>query len=94
MADSRSLLDTAYDAGFSGPGRLHDLFVTFEAMTPGEYKKMDAGANDIPITPVRYLIPCHQVIAKSGKIHRYRWEMARKKAIIGWEAPRDQAISG
>ena len=43
LAESRSLLDTALDSGLSGPGRLHDLFVTFEAMTPGEYKKMGAG---------------------------------------------------
>ena len=209
LADARSLLDTAFDAGLSGPGRLHDLFVTFEAMTPGEFKKMGAGleisygfdytpfgqclvavtergichlgfvkgdkrsealnqlfetwpgavfteshkpinliandifrydrnkkpspfnlhlkgtnfqvnvwkallsipegwvvsyqdiashighpkafravANAIAINPVAYLIPCHRVIAKSGKIHQYRWGSARKKALIGWEAAR------
>lgn len=209
LADSRSLLDTALDAGLSGPGRLHDLFVTFEAMTPGEFKKQGAGleicydfcdspfggcllavtgrgichlgfvkgdkrsealnplfetwpgavftenhkpinsiakdifrydrnkkpgpfnlhlkgtnfqvnvwkallsipegwvvsyqdiashigrpkafravANAIAINPVAYLIPCHRVIAKSGKIHQYRWGSARKKALIGWEAAR------
>ena len=207
LADSRSLLDTAFDAGLSGPGRLHDLFVTFEAMTPGEFKKMGAGleisygfdytpfgqclvavtergichlgfvdkdnraeafnhlqqawpearliedqthiseivrrifrlkqpadsrpfhlhlkgtnfqvnvwralltipvgsivsyqdiaalighpkafravANAIAINPVGYLIPCHRVISKSGKIHQYRWGSVRKKAIVGWEA--------
>ena len=43
LAEGRSLLDVSYDAGLSGPGRLHDLFMTFEAMTPGEYKKMGAG---------------------------------------------------
>ncbi len=208
LADSRSLLDASLDAGLSGPGRLHDLFVTFEAMTPGEFKKQGAGlkisygfsespfgdcllamtergichlgfvigdkrfealerlfemwpgaqftenphrvglmakdifrhhqikdktgpfnlllkgtnfqinvwkallsipegwivsyqdiaahmgrpkafravANAIAINPVAYLIPCHRVIAKSGKIHQYRWGSARKKAIIGWEA--------
>ena len=207
LADARSLLDTAFDAGLSGPGRLHDLFVTFEAMTPGEFKKMGAGleisygfdytpfgqclvavtergichlgfvdkdnraeafnhlqqnwpeatlfeeetrirqivsrifrlkqpadsrpfhlhlkgtnfqvnvwralltipvgsivsyqdiaalighpkafravANAIAINPVGYLIPCHRVISKSGKIHQYRWGSARKKAIVGWEA--------
>ena len=197
------------DAGLSGPSRLHDLFVTFEAMTPGEFKKQGAGleifydfcdspfgvcllavtergichlgfvkgdkrsealnqlfetwpgavfneshkpinlivndifrydpnkkpgpfnlhlkgtnfqvnvwkallsipegwvvsyqdiaahighpkafravANAIAINPVAYLIPCHRVIAKSGKIHQYRWGSARKKALIGWEAAR------
>src|SRR3569832_183956 len=35
---STSVLDTAYEGGLSGPGRLHDLFVTHEAMSPGEWK--------------------------------------------------------
>ncbi|GMV80780.1 MAG: hypothetical protein AMXMBFR7_19640 [Planctomycetota bacterium] len=38
-----SLLDAAWDAGLSGPGRLHDLFVTLEAVTPGEFKAGGAG---------------------------------------------------
>jgi AraC family transcriptional regulator of adaptative response/methylated-DNA-[protein]-cysteine methyltransferase len=33
-----NLLDATFDAGLSSPGRLHDLFVTCEAVTPGEYK--------------------------------------------------------
>ena len=40
---SRSVLDAAYDAGLSSPSRLHDLFVTAEAMTPGEFKAKGAG---------------------------------------------------
>ena len=207
MIESKSLLEAALDAGLSGPSRLHDLFVTFEAMTPGDFKKQGAGlkvsygfcespfgecllattkrgicylgfveaekrsatlhqlfqtwsgaefaetptgicsivneifkkaprkrshpfnlqirgtnfqinvwkallniprgcvvsyqdiaayvgrptafravANAVAINPVAYLIPCHRVIAKSGKIHHYRWGSARKKALIGWEA--------
>jgi len=43
LEESRSVLDAAYDAGLSGPGRLHDLFVTTEAMTPGEFKAKGAG---------------------------------------------------
>lgn len=207
LADAKSLLETSLDAGLSGPGRLHDLFVTFEAMTPGTYKNRGAGleitygvcdspfghclvaitqrgicylgfveaggqahvldplrhtwpgaqfrkspariapivehifemptplkphpfnlqlkgtnfqinvwkallniprgrvvsyqdiasfighpnahravANAVAINPVAYLIPCHRVIAKSGKIHQYRWGAHRKKALIGWEA--------
>lgn len=35
---SSSLLDVALDTGLSGPSRLHDLFVSVEAMTPGQYK--------------------------------------------------------
>ena len=38
LRDSMSVLDTSYAVGLSGPGRLHDLFVSTEAVTPGEYK--------------------------------------------------------
>lgn len=38
LLESRSVLETAYDAGLSGPGRLHDLMLSVEAMTPGEVK--------------------------------------------------------
>lgn len=41
-----SLLDTALDSGLSGTGRLHDLFVNIEGMTPGEYKN---GGKDLSI---------------------------------------------
>jgi len=209
LTESRSLLETSLDAGLSGSSRLHDLFVTFEAMTPGEFKKQGGGleiaygfthspfgkcllaltergichlgfveedkqpealehlfqawpgavfnenpepvrsivkrlfrldelkgsspfnlhlkgtnfqisvwkallgipegwvvsyqdiasyighptafravANAIAINPVAYLIPCHRVIAKSGKVNQYRWGSERKKALIGWEAAR------
>ena len=47
LAHTRSVLDAAYDAGLSGPGRLHDLFVACEAMTPGEYKSQ---ARDIAVS--------------------------------------------
>ena len=38
LADSASVLDATYEVGLSGPARLHDLFVTHEAMTPGDFK--------------------------------------------------------
>ncbi len=38
-----NLLDVSHEAGLSGPGRLHDLFITCEAMSPGEYKDKGAG---------------------------------------------------
>ena len=43
LDDERSVLQAAIDAGLSGPGRLHDLFVTLEAVTPGEYKSRGRG---------------------------------------------------
>ena len=38
LRDSASILEASYEVGLSGPGRLHDLFVTHEAMTPGDFK--------------------------------------------------------
>jgi AraC family transcriptional regulator, regulatory protein of adaptative response / methylated-DNA-[protein]-cysteine methyltransferase len=38
-----SVLDATYEVGLSGPSRLHDLFVTYEAMTPGKYKQQGSG---------------------------------------------------
>src|SRR5215217_394916 len=43
LADAASVLDATYEVGLSGPGRLHDLFVTHEAMTPGDFKAGGAG---------------------------------------------------
>jgi len=40
---SANLLDTTYQVGLSSLGRLHDLFVTTEAVTPGQYKSRGAG---------------------------------------------------
>src|SRR2546421_3607801 len=43
LRSSASVLDAAYEVGLSGPGRLHDLFVTHEAMSPGEWKSGGQG---------------------------------------------------
>ena len=43
LGEAHSVLDATYDAGLSSPGRLHDLFVNIEAMTPGEFKARGAG---------------------------------------------------
>jgi AraC family transcriptional regulator, regulatory protein of adaptative response / methylated-DNA-[protein]-cysteine methyltransferase len=40
---TKSLLDLTLDVGLSSPGRLHDLFVNLEAMSPGEFKAGGAG---------------------------------------------------
>jgi AraC family transcriptional regulator, regulatory protein of adaptative response / methylated-DNA-[protein]-cysteine methyltransferase len=36
--------------------------------------------------PVAYLIPCHRVIRESGALGGYRWGLARKAVMLGWEA--------
>jgi len=43
LRQSENVLSVSFDSGLSGPGRLHDLFVTCEAVTPGEYKLMGEG---------------------------------------------------
>lgn len=47
LRESASVLDATYEVGLSGPGRLHDLFVTHEAMSPGEWK---AGGEGLTLT--------------------------------------------
>lgn len=47
LRDSASVLDATYEVGLSGPGRLHDLFVTHESMSPGEWK---AGGEGLTLT--------------------------------------------
>lgn len=39
LRQQASVADAAHETGLSGTGRLHDLFVTLEAMTPGEYRQ-------------------------------------------------------
>ncbi len=76
LVNDASVLDAAYGVGLSGPGRLHDLMVTLEAVTPGELK---ARGRDTPIsygfaaTPFgRALIAstargvCHLAFVESG----------------------------
>jgi AraC family transcriptional regulator, regulatory protein of adaptative response / methylated-DNA-[protein]-cysteine methyltransferase len=214
LRSSASVLDAAYEVGLSGPGRLHDLFVTHEAMSPGEWKAGGEGltlhygyhpspfgialivatprglaglgfadpgeekaalvdmqgrwpkarlvensAHTAPIAqrifdplrwradqplrvvligtdwevrvwetllkiplgkattysdiarkvgtakasravgaavgknPVSFVVPCHRVLGKSGKLTGYHWGITRKCAMLGWEAGRAGAAS-
>ena len=43
LEQSATVLDAAYEVGLSGPGRLHDLFVTHEAVTPGIFRARGEG---------------------------------------------------
>jgi AraC family transcriptional regulator of adaptative response/methylated-DNA-[protein]-cysteine methyltransferase len=43
LGESRSVLDATYASGLSSPGRMHDLFVSVDAVTPGEFTRQGAG---------------------------------------------------
>lgn len=43
LEENSGLLETTYQTGLSSPGRLHDLFITCEATTPGEYRRRGEG---------------------------------------------------
>jgi AraC family transcriptional regulator of adaptative response/methylated-DNA-[protein]-cysteine methyltransferase len=43
LEDGATVLDAAYDAGLSGPSRLHDLFIAQESATPGDVRRRGAG---------------------------------------------------
>ena len=43
LAEARSVLDATFDTGLSSPGRLHDLFVAIDGVSPGEYRRKGEG---------------------------------------------------
>jgi AraC family transcriptional regulator of adaptative response/methylated-DNA-[protein]-cysteine methyltransferase len=92
LEQSASVLGTAFDVGLSGPSRLHDLFVTVEAMTPGEYKTQGRdliirhGIHETPFGPALILITDRGVCGfdfvagsetRALKEARARWPLSR-----------------
>jgi AraC family transcriptional regulator of adaptative response/methylated-DNA-[protein]-cysteine methyltransferase len=66
--------------------------ISYEAVARkiGRPEAVRAVANAVASNPVAFLIPCHRVIRKTGVIGDYRWGSARKKAILSWEAGREE----
>jgi AraC family transcriptional regulator of adaptative response/methylated-DNA-[protein]-cysteine methyltransferase len=56
----------------------------------GAPKAVRAVGTAVGQNPVSYLIPCHRIIRKSGAFGNYEGGVARKKALLGWEAARFQ----
>lgn len=54
----------------------------------GQPSASRAVSGAIGSNPVAFLIPCHRVIRKSGKIGGYMWGPERKRAMIAWEGAR------
>lgn len=58
------------------------------AETIGNKNASRAVGSAVGTNHVAYLIPCHRVIRKSGKIDAYRWGSDRKRALLAWEGAR------
>lgn len=67
---------STYSAIASGMGR------------PGAARAVGAAVGRNPIS---FVVPCHRVLGKSGKLTGYHWGLTRKQAMLGWEAGMAQA---
>jgi len=92
LQNSQNLFDVAYESGLSGTGRLHELFVSCEAVTPGEFKNKGEGLKifyGFHPTPFGECLlattergVCHMAFVQKGKraqaqkILKARWENA------------------
>ena len=64
LRDQASVSDAAFETGLSGTGRLHDLFVRIEAMTPGEFRN---GGADLHINHAFQATPFGRILVASTK---------------------------
>lgn len=64
------------------------------AAAVGQPRASQAVGGAVGANPVGYLIPCHRVIQQHGGPGGYRWGLARKQALLGWEAARREALHG
>ena len=101
LRSDRSVFDAALDSGLSGAGRLHDLFVTIEAMTPGEYR---SGGHGLEIAWGWHSSPygdCLVAMTMRGLCHLGFYDTgvaaAQRTLAAAWPAARlhrDQAATG
>ena len=85
-----TVLDATYEAGLSSPGRLHDLFVRWEAMTPGEFARDGAG---LTIRWGWFETPFGEALAKltadkTEQLVRGRWAAQADSGLVAAEALR------
>jgi AraC family transcriptional regulator of adaptative response/methylated-DNA-[protein]-cysteine methyltransferase len=58
------------------------------AVKLGKPKAARAVGAAVGRNPISFVVPCHRVLGRSGALTGYHWGLARKQAIIGWEAGR------
>ena len=102
LRDSASVLDTAYEVGLSGPGRLHDLFVTHEAMSPGDWKTGGEGLGlnyGYPPSPFgeAIIVATHRGLAGLGFVDGGDYPAALADMVRRWPKAaftQDQELTG
>ena len=68
------------------PGRITSYHALAQALGLPRSARAVGGA--VAANPISYLIPCHRVIRRSGRISNYEWGPSRKRVMLGWEAAR------
>ena len=66
------------------PGRVTSYQALAQALGLPRSARAVGGA--VAANPISYLIPCHRVIRRSGRISNYEWGRSRKRVMLGWEA--------
>jgi AraC family transcriptional regulator of adaptative response/methylated-DNA-[protein]-cysteine methyltransferase len=93
LRSSESVMGAAYEAGLSSTSRLHDLFVGFEAMTPGEYKARGAdltlrwGVHESPFGPA-LLVTTERGLARLAFLDGRRLDETLAEAQADWALSR------
>ena len=93
LRSAESVMGAAYEVGLSGGSRLHDLFVSLEAITPGEYKAGGAelalrwGVHDTPFGPA-LLVASERGLARLAFLDGQRLDQALAEAEADWPLSR------
>ena len=102
LRSAESVMGAAYEVGLSGGSRLHDLFVSLEAITPGEYKAGGAdlvlrwGVHETPFGPA-LLVASERGLARLAFLDGQRLDRALAEAEADWPLSRfseDAAATG
>ncbi len=83
LLENYSNLETSYEVGLSGTGRLHDLFVTIDSMSPGEFKMQGRGLQmhwGLHMTPFGN---CLLIATQRGLTHLYFPDDESIEELIG-----------
>lgn len=86
LLKEKSLFDTAFETGFSGTSRLHDLFINIEAMSPADYKN---GGKNLDINYSYSISQFGNLIiasTKKGICHLSFFDIKRKEALDGLQS--------